>query len=574
MANRVQNIFGATKKELSKIENKDGFPAYTLPLKEQYVQMLMTNTLGNTFYASSDELVNESKTLHDTMVNKDPLFMAKAILYARNNGYMRLQPIMGLVYLITKDAKLGEKVFNSVIKTPNDLKSFVTLLPLVRTGRGLGRAVSRNIKNYLNNLSEYHVIKYGGTPKPKLKCNKCGHTTVLTKNIVPGSRCSECYRGNLELQTYWGLRDILRAVRPTPVDDAHAKMFRYLVHGFENFSVLDNLYQVKAYETLKYLTERFSNNEMTNEEYVKDATRLIEIGRLPHEVVTGVVKPSTELWTYIMRQMPLFALLRNLNTLDRHDVFNNPENVSYVAERLVNEEAIRRVMIWPNRIASAYNMFNGSSVIKDALRDMADISLGNVPNIAGKNIVFLDVSESMTREYKMHGAMLGLAVLKFSSDSAFWCFGSRLHYPDISLRKSILTNMDRLTGIHGGGTSTGHCLRHLLGNTKYSHIYDRSVNESRYNTSPQFVDNIIIFTDEQQNSGAPVIKLFREYKKSVNPNVKMFIINVAPYETHIAPKEEVGIYHIFGWSDEVLRYISSVINGFDGQVESVENMEL
>ena len=81
------------------IPNKDGYRAYTRSAEEQYVQTLVTNTFGNTFYADQNELLSEAEQLHREMAERNPQFMAKALVYARNEGYMPLQPLFGLAIM-------------------------------------------------------------------------------------------------------------------------------------------------------------------------------------------------------------------------------------------------------------------------------------------------------------------------------------------------------------------------------------------------------------------------------------------------------------------------------------------
>ena len=45
------------------------------------------------------------------MALKDPAFMARAIVYARREGLMRLQPIVGLAYLAKADRALFRRIF-------------------------------------------------------------------------------------------------------------------------------------------------------------------------------------------------------------------------------------------------------------------------------------------------------------------------------------------------------------------------------------------------------------------------------------------------------------------------------
>lgn len=95
---RVTSIF-ANRIPSPATVNREGYPAYERPLEEQYLQVLLCNTLGNTFYASGEQLMHEAEQVHDTMLAADAEFAAKALVFARNEGFMRLQPTWGLTKL-------------------------------------------------------------------------------------------------------------------------------------------------------------------------------------------------------------------------------------------------------------------------------------------------------------------------------------------------------------------------------------------------------------------------------------------------------------------------------------------
>ena len=141
--------------------NPEGFPSFKRSLEEAYLQVLLTNTLSGTFYASESQLLDESLKLHAEMALADPDFMARAIVYARREGLMRLQPIVGLAYLAKADLDLFHKVFGLVILTPGDLTDFIEIARGGVVPGGIGRSVKRAINGWMNGLSEYHAIKYG-----------------------------------------------------------------------------------------------------------------------------------------------------------------------------------------------------------------------------------------------------------------------------------------------------------------------------------------------------------------------------------------------------------------------------
>lgn len=141
--------------------NRAVYPAYERNLQERYLQTLLTNTLGNTVYANNRELLIEATVLHQEMSELDPEFMAKALVFARNQGYMRIQPLYGLAILSKVSPQLFARIFAQVVRIPSDLTEFLTILESIGRGQG-GRAVKRQVALFLNRTSEYWALKYNG----------------------------------------------------------------------------------------------------------------------------------------------------------------------------------------------------------------------------------------------------------------------------------------------------------------------------------------------------------------------------------------------------------------------------
>lgn len=258
----AKKIFGSRRPDTS---NKHNYPAFTRSAEEQYLQTLLTNTMSTTFYADQNELLNEAAQLHHEMAEADPTFMAKAIVFARNEGLMRLQPLFGLAVLSGYRPDLFAKIFMQVVRIPSDLTDFLTILKGLGRGEG-GRAVKRQVNRFLSGVSEYWAIKYNGRG-----------------------------RG-------YSLGDVIATAHPKPADLKQQALFRYL-RGLEaNLALLP---QVEAQENLKVAS--------TEEEQIA----WIERGKLPYETVTGAIKPSKAVWEALLYQMPTFAMLRHLNALQR-----------------------------------------------------------------------------------------------------------------------------------------------------------------------------------------------------------------------------------------------------------------
>ncbi len=84
------------------------------------------------------------------------------------------------------------------------------------------------------------------------------------------------------------------------------------------------------------------------------------------------------------------------------------------------------------------------------------------------------------------------------------------------------------------------------------------------------VDNIIIITDEQQNTGSPFYNELVNYRKKINADTKTFVIDLAPYRSGMIPQSDPLSHYIYGWSDQVLQYISFATNGYGSMVEAVK----
>lgn len=508
--------------------NREAYPAYNRSVEEEYVQLLLTNTFANTFYADSQELINEAHSMHELMLELHPEFMARALVYARDKGFMRLQPLYGLALLSAAQPTLFAQTFPHVVKIPSDLADFMTILRGQGRGQG-GRAVKRQVAAFLSSMSEYWALKYNGRG-----------------------------RG-------FSLGDAVATAHPKPHNAQQQALYRY-VRGHE--TDLTNLPQLEALEQLKR-----SQNDQERIYWIRQ-------GKLPYETVTSVLQPSAEVWEELMKQMPVFALLRHLNTLERQGVFGgrvqegklelkasgkrvwNPktyvtkvkkQNLNYIAERLTDTEALSKSRILPFRFVKAFHEVENEALRKP-LEQAVELTFANLPDLPGRTAIFLDISGSMVGEYLQTGSVFALALYKKTNgNSLFWLFDTFVQDAKPSRHESIMSQAAR---IHArGGTNTGAPLRKL--------IHDEEV-----------VDQIIMITDEQQNHGSQFYKELQTYRHQINRNAKAFIIDIAPYRNAMVPPEDMRTFYIYGWSDLVLSFISRAVKGYSGMVQHIEQLQL
>ena len=527
------NLTNAVQENLP--TNYHGTPTYHRELAERVVQVLTMNTLGNTFYAKGSKLVLEAIEVLRECAMENPEFLAKACVYARTEGLMKDLPVMGLVILSTaKDKAPFRNAFNRVVLIPDDLRNFVQICRSgqIKGRKGFGGCVVEPVRQWLNNMSEYHTVKYG---------------SKASKSMT--------------------MRDILRLCHPKPADAAVSERFGWLCKGWESVSDEPSKTNplIWALEKLKGTTDK------------EEVNTLLEEYSLPFEVVVPTVSSTgTEVWERLLRKAPYFNLLRSLNTYARHGVFKNEANVEYAVQRLTNQQAIQRSRVLPFRFFDAWKAFtrNNSEYpqLAEALRTALERSFVNLPSFGDlKLAIGSDVSGSMMWEFSPNGttsyldicAIFTAALLKKSENLVYPLpFNHEVVPCQMSKHDSLLSSAEKLTALGGGGTAIGAPAEYLI---------DHSIN----------VDVFIGITDNEDWAyghgyycRGSFLDAWRRYKSMVNPDAKAFLVTIAPYGHAVAPSDEPDVHFIYGWSDRVLKYISTQLQSNQSQVDAVESIDL
>jgi 60 kDa SS-A/Ro ribonucleoprotein len=531
----IQTIANATNmmKE-GQILNHGGGVSYRRSLREQVLQVLSTNTLNDTFYVKKEQLALETIDVLMKAREKDPWFLAQAIVWARQHGLMKSAPIWALAILSGRKGlhkELFRKTFIKTILTPDDLRTFVECIKVgAAPGRvGLGGIVRDCVAGWIGNISEYHTVKYGSTKSEGVT-----------------------------------LRDIVRMTHPKPASDTENERLGWLVKGSlrRNMKLNPSLHRFEALK--KADTE-------------KRQIFLVKAGKLPFEVVVpSVPKMTVGLWTELLHNAPYMNLLRSLNTFQKNGVFDTEANVDYAVAKLTDPVAVSRSRVLPFRFFDAWKAYTSTNSFKaeiaDALRAALELSFQNLPDFGKERHVTLgiDVSGSMdekvsekgqTRFVDIAGIFAG-ALLKHAPKSLVLPFQDRvLLGPQFSRRDDVLITAEKIARLANNGTALGAPIQHLL---------DRKIK----------TDVFIGITDNEDwaygNSyctRGSFLELWRDYKKE-NPKAIAFVVTIDPNRCASAPDGEEGVHFIYGWSDKVLQYISSKLSSGLGQVESVSKIEL
>lgn len=500
---RVSKLFNPSPQPKATEVNRDGYASFTMPIEEQTLQTLLCNTFGHTFYADQRQLAAESEQVFKKMIAKDANFFANALVFARNEGYMRSQPVFGLAMLAEKYPPLFRKAFPHVILTPKDLSDFMAIVESRHNGSQGGRVIKTAVADWLSDKfgkestsGEYWAVKYGSE-------NKSGYS----------------------------LKDLIVTTHPSGVRSDIAKW------------LLNKPFRL----TEKTSPKLYWYEKLKVAKTAADKAEAIENGKLPHEVASTFAGDSKTVWSAIFPNLPPFALLRNINTLDRKGILDDFKKE--IKEKLSDGDKLRKSKILPFRFYEAYKVIN-KEWAKNLMQEAIDASFENIPDFVGKTAVVLDVSGSMSGMLDV-ASLFAVCAARKGNVNKITLFDTRAWGMTVDPNKSILTIAQ---SIHThGGTDIAAPINFL---TKQGEVYD----------------NIVLITDEQQNTGSPMYAAFETYRKRLNMNVNLFVVDVSPYRSAITPPKG-NIYYIFGWSDQVMNYISATTRGWNSQVQKVAAMD-
>lgn len=480
--------------------NAEGAPAYALTPRHQLAQYAATGCLNTTFYASAEAQLARVLELCKAV---EPAFIAKTAVYCRERGYMKDMPALLVAVLAAQGAAEFPPAFERVINNGKMLRNFVQIMRSGVVGRkSLGSRPKKLVQAWLNSASEQ----------------------VLLAAAV----------GNAP-----SLADVVKMVHPKPQDAWRAAFFAWLI---------GKQYDAKA---LPPALAAF-------EAYKLDPAQAIP--EVPFQMLTALPLSARD-WAQIARQGSWQMVRMNLNTFGRHGVYAIDGMPELIAAKLRDSEAIDRARVFPYQLMSACMAASESvpAIVRNALEQALEISLLNVPRIAGRVVVCPDVSGSMSSPVSGFrgsatssvrcidvAALVAAAMLRKNPDAMVLPFEQSVVTCQLDAQGTVMENAARLAAIGGGGTN---CSAPLL----------------RMNSKKELADLVIYVSDNEswidaRRSGATATMGQWTVFKQRNPQAKLVCIDIAPHATTQAMERE-DILNIGGFSDDVFRIIAAFAAG-------------
>jgi 60 kDa SS-A/Ro ribonucleoprotein len=501
--------------------NEEGGRAYALEARHVLALYAATGCLSATFYASAEAQLD---TVLSVCEKVEPGFVAKAAVYARERAVMKDLPALLAAVLSVKNADLLRRVFPRVIDSPKMLRNFVQVVRSGAVGRkSLGTVPKRLVLDWLERRTDQQLFNGSVGNDPSLA-------------------------------------DILKMVHPKPATKSREALYGWLI-GRE-----------AAVDELPPAVQAF-------ERYKADP-KSAEVPDVPFQMLTALPLGRDE-WVEIARRASWQMTRMNLNTFQRHGVFEAPGMAELVAERLRDAEKIVQARVLPYQLLVAYAAGADGlpAVVREALQDAMEIAIRNVPHIEGKVFVCPDVSGSM------HSAVTGVrkgstsavrcidvaalvaaAILRRNPDAEVIPFESDVVKVVLNPRDSVMTNARVLASLPKGGTNCSAPLRFLNERRASGDLVVYVSDNESWVDSPQY---------GRYGGGATETMRQWEAFKQRSPQAKMVAIDIQPYGT-VQAKERDDIVNVGGFSDQVFQMIADVARGgttagyWLQQIEAVE----
>lgn len=266
--------------------------------------------------------------------------------------------------------------------------------------------------------------------------------------------------------------DVIALVHPRPKDLEQSELFTYVQdvrHGRDDPRIGEHLSQIA---------------EMRAWHRDPSLDRLPEL--ITWEAASSHFPMDADAWHALIPHMGYMALLRNLRNFEQAGI--SGADIARVGSILATPDAVAKSRQLPFRFWSAYKSV-GTSVFLQYLEEAMELSVKNVPHFAGRTLILVDTSGSMSwGRYSQRGtmnavqaaALFGAAVTARSDDADIWVFATdaaRCERPPQSIMRIQQYLVNKVNSV-GSGTNIDHAVR-------------RAVNA---NSS---VDRIFIFTDMQ-----------------------------------------------------------------------------
>lgn len=501
--------FNETKKA-TLVENYSGNKAYQKSSELELVSILLTSFIDDQFYRNGNETVNRISMCLESV---DPIFAAKAAIFARNEFGMRsvTHVLASELSKYASGKSWAKEFYNKIIRRPDDMLEIVSFY-LSKGNKSLPNSMKKGFAKAFERFDGYQLAKYKSTDKKV------------------------------------SLVDLVNMVHPKPVENNGYISVNANEYSKKTGKAIPTSSEMIEINSLDALMNGFLKSEGTWEAELSNAGKVAS-----DENQKSLLK--NKVWNDLIstKKIGYFAALRNLvNVIEQ-----SPESVDLFCNFITDENSIKKSLVFPFRYMTAVEEVSKignshSRKVSTALEKAIEISCSNVPKFSGETCVIFDRSASMNssngRSIPTKVGSVFAAILSKVNNADLILFGTDARYENYNPSDSVKTLSENFSKVK-------------LGNTKFQKFFE--LLNKKY-------DRLIILSDGEANgqlrSSQSYLSAYRN-KYSCDPWVYNF--DLAGYPT--VQFNGGKVINLAGFSEKVFNLMKAAEEDQNVLINNIKN---
>ena len=384
-------------------------------------------------------------------------------------------------------------------------------------------------------------------------------------------------------------KDALRLCHSIPNSNARKIIYSYLVKGFEESQKILKKITEKSLskESLQMIAEVLDHIIAVEEAKTlkaDDENKMCELifkHGLVREHVPSNLLNSSKVWTQLIKNMPLTALVRSLSKIGSLDITNDEEQCQKIIDKICDKEIIERSKIHPIQLLSAHTIYSrgygekgslswspNDKIVK-ALDQAFELSFKNVVPSNKRILNAIDVSGSMTSQCNGGSGMpitchQGAAVMALmmarvepfchsvcftvnrSENGYYSCYEYDTELTELPLRKeTTLDEAFKMTQKSNFGMTD--CAMPMI------YALEKKME----------IDTFIVYTDSETYYGKiHPFEALKKYRKEMNlPYSKLVCVGMQSNGFTIADPTDIGMLDVVGFDSATPEIITNFSAG-------------
>lgn len=507
------------------VPNNGGGLSYTISDSDRLTRFLVLGVDGGTFYASEKNFTAKNVSWLESLIQRSPQLVLDIVLDVSTNGraYRNSGAIFTLALMLNKAPDdFKQKVVDAVPQVARTATMVYELAQYIENMGGWGRAKRRAIANWFSSKTPdqlaYQAVKF-------------------------------------RQRNGWTLRDLMRLSHPVGIDQNVGNFILGKEYFTEGDSILRGFKMMQAVHSVDGVINVL--NSFPN---------------LPWETIPTEFLKDPQVWKTLFYNNSLNgqALIRNIVRLSRNGAFSDVTFAQDYAQRMVDEEMIRKTRLHPMQYLLAGITYDkgqrvrGSETryyysdsmrskdwttnkyITSALNEGFYLAFANVTPVGEPISIGVDVSGSMSWGLSVgadvtpaEGAA-AMAVVLARSEPYVEIFGFASTLKDLKI-----TDKDDLNSV--------------LQKTRNQNF--GATNPSLLMKKSSGIDHFVVITDNEVNSGSNLATEVQRYRARTGRKGTMTVMGMTATEFSLADPNDSKMLDVVGFDSAAPKVVTDFMKG-------------